>query len=196
MDNKTAKFYDRFSILYPIVDLFLKPQKRRLAEEVNALPSGLLLEIGVGNGSQLPLYKKHEIIGIDTSQKMLEIAQQHNRANIQLMEMDGQQLLFPDQTFDYIILSHVIAVVENPDLLLREAHRVLKPNGKILILNHFTPNNWLRYIDHVFSYYSKAFHFKSKFEIDHLIAINLFELNKEISLGYFSYFKLLIYSKK
>ena len=57
------------------------------------------------------------------------------------MQMDGENLQFPDCYFDYVVLSHVITVVDDPEKLLEETYRVLKPNGKIFILNHFTPKN-------------------------------------------------------
>ena len=195
MSKKTENFYNKFSFFYPLVDLFLKPQKRKLFEEINQLPFGQILEIGVGNGKHLKQYKTHNIIGIDTSMKMLEIAGKHKRENIVLLHMNGESLLFPDQLFDYVILSHVIAVVDNPEKLLEETHRVLKPGGKIFILNHFTPKNGLKYVDHSFQTLSKMFHFESVFHINNLTTIKKFKLLEEISFGQLSYFKLLIYSK-
>ncbi len=79
--------------------------------------------------------------------------------------------MFRNQTFVYIVLSHIIAVVDNPEKLLEEAHRVLKPNGKIFILNHFTPENWLRHVDNAFQIVAKTVHFKSVFHINSLSAI-------------------------
>jgi len=195
VSTATTNFYNNFSFLYPVIDVFLKLQKRVLFQEINCLPAGHLLEIGIGNGSHLPLYKTHKIVGIDTSTCMLEIAKRQRNPNVELLQMNGENLLFQDQVFDYIVLSHVIAVVDNPEKLLEEACRVLKPNGTIFILNHFTPENWLKYIDKSFSLISKAFHFKSLFDINSLKATKKFTLSREIEFGLFSYFKLLIYNK-
>lgn len=195
MSRQTDNFYNKFSFLYPLVDIFLKPQKRKLFQEINSLPFGQVLEIGLGNGNHLQLYKTHKIVGIDTSLKMLEMAGKKKTENIELLQMNGETLLFQDQTFDYVILSHVIAVVDNPERLLEETYRVLKPSGKVFILNHFTPTNWLRYIDKSFKMVSKLFHFKSVFYINSLNTIKKFTLVKEISFGQLAYFKLLIYGK-
>ena len=195
MSKQTDNFYNKFSFLYPLVDLFLKPQKRKLFQEINKLPPGELLEIGVGNGKHLPLCKTHKITAIDTSARMLETARKQKKENIELLQMNGEDLLFPDKSFDYVILSHVIAVVDNPERLLAETFRVLKPDGKVFILNHFTPRNWLRHIDKSLQVISKIFHFKSLFYIDSLSEIKKFRLLKEISFGQLSYFKLLIYGK-
>ena len=196
MNKRTACFYNQFSIFYPLVDVILKPQKKILFKEVNNLPDGKLLEIGVGNGAHFWQYKKHEVTGIDTSAAMLETARKNSLPNtVRLMEMDGEALSFEELTFDYVVLSHVIAVVDDPERLLQEVHRVLKPQGYVLILNHFTPQNWIRYIDSGFGIIAKYLHFKSVFHLRHLRALNRFTLNKEITIGVASYFKLMIYRK-
>jgi phosphatidylethanolamine/phosphatidyl-N-methylethanolamine N-methyltransferase len=196
VSKQTDSFYNKFSFLYPVVDLFLKPQKRKLFHEINNLPFGQLLEIGVGNGNHFQLYKTHNIIGIDTSLTMLEMAEKKKNEHIELLQMNGEMLLFPDEAFDYIILSHVIAVVDDPEKLLEEIYRVLKPDGKIFILNHFTPNNWLKHVDFLSQSVSRIFHFRSVFYINSLTTIKKFTPLKEIGFGPLSYFKLLIYSKE
>jgi phosphatidylethanolamine/phosphatidyl-N-methylethanolamine N-methyltransferase len=159
------------------------------------LPFGRVLEIGVGNGKHFRLYQTHKITGIDSSPAMLKIAEKHKAAHIELMHMNGESLLFYDQSFDYVILSHIIAVVDQPDKLLEETYRVLKPGGQIFILNHFTPQNWLRHVDRSFQFLSKLLHFKSVFDVDSLQTLKKFTLLKEINFTPFQYFKLLIYRK-
>jgi phosphatidylethanolamine/phosphatidyl-N-methylethanolamine N-methyltransferase len=173
----------------------LKPQKRKLFQEINSLPFGQLLEIGVGNGKHFKQYTSHKVTGIDSSVKMLEIAEQYKTSNIQLLRMDGHSLKFKNESFDYVVLSHVIAVVDNPEKLLSEVYRVLKPGGSVFVLNHFTPDNWLKYIDRLFNFCSQFFHFHSVFYIGKFSAIKKFTLYKELRFGRFAYFKLLIYRK-
>src|SRR5688500_5992831 len=180
MSKAVESFYNKFSFFYPLVDVFLRPQKKVLLNEINSLPDGNLLEIGVGNGAHLQLYKKHKVVGIDTSAAMLAIAGKHNPNNAALLQMNGEALLFEDAQFDYVVLCHVIAVVDNPEQLLAEVFRVLKPNGRIFILNHFTPENWLKYIDHAFKFISRNFHFKSVFHLGEVKNISKFKLLKEI----------------
>jgi phosphatidylethanolamine/phosphatidyl-N-methylethanolamine N-methyltransferase len=145
--KNTSQFYNRISFIYPLIDWFLKPQKELLAKEINGLKKGKLLEVGVGNGKHLNLFQKHEITGIDISEKMLKTAQSNQREKVNLLKMNAIEMTFPNSSFDYVILSHIVSVVENPTKLIAESCRVLKPNGKIFILNHFTPTNWLRFID-------------------------------------------------
>lgn len=196
MESASQKFYDRFTIFYPLIDLFMMRQKRRFFSMVNLYPSGRLLEIGVGNGSHLKYYATHNVIGIDTSERMLASARRYETDNIKLLRMNGEALSFCNEAFDYIILSHVIAVVENPDKMLEEVHRVLRPGGKVFILNHFTPDNWLKYIDRSLVKIGRLFHFSSMFRINSLSNIGKFTLLGSFAASSFSYFKILIYEKK
>ena len=65
----------------------------------------------------------------------------NKKLNLQLeaMVMDGHKLFFPDQTFDKVILHLILAVIPDPVACLLEAERVLKPGGKISILDKFVP---------------------------------------------------------
>src|SRR5688500_4189989 len=196
MSNSSEKFYDRLTVLYPIIDFFLKTQKHKFFAIVNKYPNGRLLEIGVGNGAHFKYYSTHEVTGIDTSHGMLAKARKHLKSNIQLCKMNGETLLFPNDVFDYVVLSHVIAVVEDPEKLLEEVYRVLKPNGRVFILNHFTPRNWLRYIDKTFESISRLVFFKSLFHISNVRNIEKFKLLMEMNAGLSSYFKILVYEKR
>ena len=194
MSRQTEKFYDWFSNLYPVVELFLQWNKRALLREVNALPPGRLLEIGVGSGAHLPRYRRHEVVGIDTSARMLAIAAKRAGPGLELLQMNGERMTFPDADFDYVVMSYVLAVVDHPERLLEEAHRVLRPNGVLLILNHVTPSNALRHVDAVIRPLARAFRFRSVFYVESLKALSRFRLLKEANF-LCSYFKLMIYSK-
>jgi phosphatidylethanolamine/phosphatidyl-N-methylethanolamine N-methyltransferase len=191
----TTVFYNRLAPVYPILNVFLKPHKSALIKKVNSCPTGKLLEIGIGDGGHLPLYKKHEITGIDISGAMLQRAERHKSNLIQLVEMNGENLNFGDRTFDYIVLSHVVAVTENPGEMLNEAFRVLKPNGKLFILNHFTPDNALKYVDKIFDPVSRLLHFKSLFFQHDLDTLQRFSIVEQESIGKLSYFKIIILQK-
>ena len=195
MHKTSEKFYDSLASLYPVVDLFLKPQKRKFFNLINEYPYGRLLEIGVGNGSHLKYYTNHSITAIDTSRSMLARAKKSRTDRTLLLHMNAESIRFPNETFDYVILSHVITVVEDAERVLEEAHRVLKPNGKIFILNHFTPDNWLRFVDIAFDKVSSLLHFKSVFRINSVKKIGAFKLLSESGAGMFSYFKILVYEK-
>ena len=162
---------------------------------MNSAVPGRLLEIGVGNGSHLPLYAGHYVTGIDISAAMLSKAQRFTCDNVRLLLMDGEALSFPDACFDYVVMSHVLAVTRDPDKLLAQVYRVLKPGGKLFILNHFTPANWLGYVDRAFQPFSSLLHFRSSFYLQDVKGLQRFSLLKQTELGTGSYFKLLIFCK-
>jgi phosphatidylethanolamine/phosphatidyl-N-methylethanolamine N-methyltransferase len=200
--DAVARFYDRVYFLYPLIDIFLKPQKRKLFRYINSSPPGQLLEIGVGNGANLKYYRVHQVTGIDSSTNMLKVASRaatqankHAPDSIRLAHMNGEELLFKDRSFDYVTLSHVIAVVNNPERLMSEVLRVLRPAGKVFILNHFTPDNLLGNIDRMFGQVSGFLRFRSSFQITDL-NMDKFQLVSETNAGLFSYFKILVYEKK
>lgn len=196
MEQDSEKFYNRFSVFYPVVDAFLRPQKEKFFAEINSHPHGRLLEIGVGNGSHFKYYDRHDIVGVDTSNKMLDQARKHLKSNIEVCHMNGEELLFSNGLFDYVVLCHVIAVVNDPEKLLTEVHRTLKPGGKLFILNHFTPDNALRYVDKALSVFSKRFHFRSDFRINTLKTLQHFALVKGVDVSPLSYFKMFVYQKR
>ncbi|MEP7377298.1 MAG: class I SAM-dependent methyltransferase [Chitinophagaceae bacterium] len=195
MQDKLTTFYNRIAPIYPLINVLLKPYRSVLINKINSQPAGKLLEIGIGTGVHLPLYNRHEIVGIDISRAMLKRAGSHKRDFTQLLEMNGESLNFGEGVFDYVVLSHVIAVTKNPEKMLTEVFRVLKPKGKLFILNHFTPNNALKFVDKIFNPIGKSLHLKALFFPHDLTTLQRFSLVAQESIGRLSYFKLLILQK-
>lgn len=191
----TRTFYNCISIIYPVINYFLKAHRKTLISVVNSALPGKLLEIGVGDGSHLPLYKAHQITAIDISEAMLNKARRYKGEKTRLLLMNGENLSFSEASFDYVVICHVLAVTKNTDQLLEQVYRVLKPGGKLYILNHFTPANGLRYVDWAFQPLSCLFHFRSIFYLHNIKALHRFSLLKQMELGISSYYKFLIYSK-
>jgi len=86
------------------------------------------LEIGVGTGRfASALGIKY---GIDPSKKMLEIAEQRG---IKTKLGCGEKLPYKNSSFDYVVIIITLCFVQNPEQVMREAKRVLKNKGKIII---------------------------------------------------------------
>ena len=120
------------------------------------------LEVGGGTGINAALDPSDaSVTGIDFSSSMLEKA--HDRIarkgvrNVRLLQMDAQNMKFADDSFDIVYAPYVISVVPDPVAVTREMHRVCKPGGKIIILNHFRSKSrigsWLETIIAPFTLY-------------------------------------------
>jgi phosphatidylethanolamine/phosphatidyl-N-methylethanolamine N-methyltransferase len=53
-----------------------------------------------------------------------------------VFEMDAHRMTFADATFDCVVAQFVITLVADPEQVLSECHRVVKPGGRIILVNH------------------------------------------------------------
>lgn len=99
-----------------------------------------VLEIGVGTGKNMPLYRRDwQITAIDLSPRMLEQAKrhaEHEHVAVDLRVADAQALPFADASFDTVLATFVFCSVPDPVQGLREVVRVLAPGGQFLLLEH------------------------------------------------------------
>ncbi len=116
--------------------------RRRAVARLNA-HGGRVLEVGVGTGLALPLYGESvEVTGIDFSEAMLAKAQAKVTAQglsrvAALRQMDARHLDFPDAAFDGVAAMHILSVVPEPERVMAEIARVLRPGGIVVVTNHF-----------------------------------------------------------
>ena len=144
---EVTRRYDRMASIYDLYDapMELMGTKRRRALVGNA--SGTVLEVGVGTGKNLRYYTAGtEVAGIDVSSQMLQRAERRLaalRMKANLVEADVQDLPFDDDTFDTAVGTCVFCSVVDPVQGLRELGRVVRPDGRILLLEHVRPTNKL-----------------------------------------------------
>jgi 2-polyprenyl-3-methyl-5-hydroxy-6-metoxy-1,4-benzoquinol methylase len=103
---------------------------------LHATLRGRLLDVGSGSGALLDRMRAlgWEVEGVDVDASAVENARRKG-LNVHLGDLEGCK--FPDGSFDVVTLSHVIEHVEDPQRLLRECHRILKPSGRLVLV---TPN--------------------------------------------------------
>ena len=136
------KAYARWA---PVYDRLCGPvfvEGRKAAAQAARAHGGHILEIGVGTGLSFDDYDATtEITGIDMSQPMIARA----RARLdsgrypfvkELTVMDAHNLAYADASFDCVVGQFVITLVEDPERVLSECARVLKPGGQIILVNH------------------------------------------------------------
>jgi len=134
--------YDRISSLFDVMDHMIRVSWRKdLLEHLR----GIILEVGVGTGANLPYYPSNvHVTGIDFSPKMLAKAEEkieRVKAKVILREMDAEKMDFPDNTFDNVVSTCVFCSVPDPVKGLKEIRRVVKPEGKIVMLEHMRSEN-------------------------------------------------------
>jgi len=108
--------------------------------------AGRILEIGVGTGRNLPLYPPDaDLIGVDVSERMLEHAQsraaQLGMTRAEFRAGDVQDLELPDCSVDTVISTFTMCAIPNPQAAAREAHRVLRPDGRFVVVEHGPSTN-------------------------------------------------------
>lgn len=145
----TRKRYNRIAFLY---DLMEAPMERlRFAswrqKLMGRIAGPTALEVGVGTGKNLIFYPDDlDIIAMDLSPRMLERARKRANKlnlNVNLQEMDVQHLNFADDSFDTVFATFVFCSVPDPIAGLQELRRVCKPDGKLLLLEHMRPENFV-----------------------------------------------------
>jgi ubiquinone/menaquinone biosynthesis C-methylase UbiE/DNA-binding transcriptional ArsR family regulator len=116
-----------------------------ILRRISAGPAESLLDAGTGTGRMLELLAPHvkRAVGIDVSSSMLAIARDRiERADIRHAQVrlgDIHRLPFPDgdalQSFDVVLFHQVLHYLDDPSAAVAEAARVLRPGGRILIID-------------------------------------------------------------
>ncbi|MCB9192043.1 MAG: methyltransferase domain-containing protein [Flavobacteriales bacterium] len=202
MDYKAYndKLFSRWAPIYDAFELLLSGIRKKNVEQIN--PNGKsVLDVATGTGSlAIELGKKADkVVGIDLSDKMLAVARRKSKAeNITFRQMDASRMDFEDDSFDIVTISLGLhdMPLEIRDAVLKESKRVLKPDGKLFILEHDLPKNkflagisatlintfeskyFLTFVRSDFQSYLRSFGFKIKrrtpFLLGHLQFIELF----------------------
>jgi ubiquinone/menaquinone biosynthesis C-methylase UbiE len=112
-----------------------------LRQQFGALLRGETLEVGVGSGLNLPYYSPAvtRAVGVDLSDEMLRHARERARElpfPATFVQADAAALPFPDATFDTVAVSLALCTIPDPAQALREAARVCRPEGRVVLLEH------------------------------------------------------------
>ncbi len=139
--DKRAPTYDRR------MDIFEKLLFGDGRAWVCSRATGDVLEVAVGTGRNFALYPANtRLTGIELSPRMLEIARARARAvgrEVDLRESDAQALQFPDEAFDTVVCTLSLCNIPDDRKALAEMKRVLRPNGRLLLLDHIPASSGL-----------------------------------------------------
>lgn len=149
MFNGIAPYYD---FLNRLLSLGIDTRwRKRAIRELRADAPKVLLDVATGTADlALEAAKQlsvERIIGIDISTQMLDIGRSKIKKRqlsplIELQEGDSENLPFADNTFDAITVAFGVRNFEHLERGLQEMHRVLKPGGKLVVLEFSKPKSF------------------------------------------------------
>lgn len=133
-DELSAYRLEKLEYLLPII-------------EGNDLKGKRLLEIGCGIGTELVRFAKQgaNVTGIDLCETSIALARKnfvHNALDSNLQVMNGEELRFNDDSFDFIYARMPLQYTQNPDKMVSEIYRVLRKGGMTTLIV-FNRHSWL-----------------------------------------------------
>ena len=149
MFDNIAKDYDSLNHIMSLsIDKIWRRKAIKKIKDAGEAPRVLDVACGTGDFSIAiaKAVKKGEVIGVDISKEMLEVMRQKvlkNKLESMISQEvgDGEALRFPEGSFDRVVNAFGIRNFENREKGLREALRVLKPGGRLVILELSRPQN-------------------------------------------------------
>jgi ubiquinone/menaquinone biosynthesis C-methylase UbiE len=143
MDKPASNFHFQFmSLSYKIRDFFLP--RKNILKEVGIKPGFHVLDYGCGPGSYtIPLAElvgeSGKVYALDIHplaiEKVQDIASKKQLTNVKTILSDCQTGL-PDNTLDAVLLYDAFHHLSDPDMVLKELYRVLKPDGILSFGDH------------------------------------------------------------
>jgi len=137
--RKLAPFYDFIAI--PISNV-----RKQVVGFVSAEAGARVLDVATGTGKQAVAFarRSYDVIGIDLSDDMLEIARKKNKCtNLKFMHANATTLPFENNRFDVSVIS--FALHDMPTSIrnqaLKEMVRVTRPTGMIVVVDYGLPRN-------------------------------------------------------
>ena len=133
--NKLSKNLHLFVYLRKIIEFNFIYIEKILKKEINDRSKKIkILDIGCGSGEISRFFNDLDYIGIDVNPDYIEFARKIYKKNFEVM--NAQKLRFKKRYFDYVVIIGVLHHMDdkNCNLILNEITRVIKDNGKIIII--------------------------------------------------------------
>jgi len=137
--------YDRAATM---LSLGQDPRWRRAAvEAIDAKPVDRVLDVATGTGMVAQaLHDRYRcaVVGLDQSPDMLAVARTRNGVYETVVEGRAERLPFPDASFDHLTFTYLLRYVEDPAATMRELARVVKPGGRVAMVEFGLPGGLWR----------------------------------------------------
>jgi len=125
-----------------LINLAMRRQEL-VAYRSHVIPAaeGRVLEIGVGSGLNLPFYSRNveRLVGLDPSPKLLSMVRRNLKRNaspVELIEGSAEVIPLKTNSVDTVVTTWTLCSIPDADCALREMHRVLRPGGHLLFVEH------------------------------------------------------------
>ena len=111
-------------------------------EKIVPLAEGIVIDIGIGSGLNIPYYNKSKIdylYGLDPSDELLNLAKplaQKNELEIEFLQCGAEAIPLPNNSVDTVVITYTLCTIPDTQLSTKEIIRVLKPSGKLLFCEH------------------------------------------------------------
>ncbi len=153
--ERVEEMFDSIASRYDLLNRVLsggidRSWRKKAIHHLSDLRPQRILDIATGTADlaiECMRLKPKEIIGIDISNKMIDIGRHKVMAKgyqgiIRLEQGDSESIQFPDGHFDAITVAFGVRNFEHLEQGLREMHRVLRPGGKVVILEFSQPSRF------------------------------------------------------
>jgi demethylmenaquinone methyltransferase/2-methoxy-6-polyprenyl-1,4-benzoquinol methylase len=152
---QVARMFDSISSKYDFLNHFLSlgidiRWRKKAIQLLAAESPKLILDVATGTGDfaiEALKLNPEKIIGVDISEGMLDVGRKKMKANrhddvIELTYGDSENLPFEENKFDAVIVAFGVRNFENLEKGLNEIRRVLRPNGRMVILEFSKPTSF------------------------------------------------------
>lgn len=151
--NEFNKASEKYESDHAGVYELCKKDYPEILTELEKEPFENLLDCGCGPAPMLTLltqkYPDKHYVGMDLAPGMIAKAKEKNLPNTEIVEGDSENMPFKDEQFDAIICSMSFHHYPNPDKFFSEVHRVLKPNGRLIIREMTMPRPILWFANNI-----------------------------------------------
>ena len=135
-------YYDDKILPHVIDKICSTGQVMKLRSEVVPLSKGVVLEVGMGSGINMEFYDSRQVemvYGLEPSHGMRKKAQANlNRSPVivEWLDLPGESIPLEDASVDTVLLTFTLCTIPGWKDALGQMHRVLRPGGKLLFLEH------------------------------------------------------------
>ncbi len=137
-----ASFYER-CIGAPLINALCGAAiVTRYREQLVPMATGAVLELGIGSGLNLPLYRRAQVervVGVDPSERMRQLGAARIAAApfpVDCIGLSGEDIALAPDSMDTVVVTFSLCTIPDPVRALKSARKVLKPGGKLLFLEH------------------------------------------------------------